>query len=194
MLSALAAAGTAGVRTASAVTANRVALARSRWAAEGCLAVALSRYDSSARAGRALSPEGVDTLYYTNGAMCWATAMDPAARPQGDTGKVNLNAAAPEVLSTLPGFTVEAVRAVLDARRWGERFSDLFQIMARLSPPAREAMLQRYRDLVGRVIFAPASIVVTATGAVTASPVKATIEALVVPAGPRVGVVRRRMW
>jgi type II secretory pathway component PulK len=194
-LTALAATGVLAARSAGAVTMNRVALARGRWAAEGCLAVAQVRLDSLARAGRPLDPlEGGETLRFEGGAACRSKTVDPTANPASDTGLVNLNAAPARVLAGLPGFGDEAVRAVLERRAWGERITDLFQVTARLSPPARQAMLARWGELLRRVTFAPPSLVVTATGRAAGSPAVATIELVVVPAGPRAAVVRRRMW
>jgi type II secretory pathway component PulK len=193
-LTALTGAGVLGARIAGAVTTNRIALARARWAAEGCVAVALARLDSITRAAEPLDPAPGDTLHFASGARCWTAALDPGARPDNDTDRVNLNAAPAEVLARLPGFTDDAVRAVMERRAWSERLGDLFQVMARLSPPARAAMMDRYGELLRRVTFAPTRIIVTATGRATGSPAAATIEVVVVPAGPRAAVVRRRMW
>jgi len=193
-LAALAATGAIGARTAGAVTRNRIALARARWAAEGCLAAQLARLDSLARAERPLEAAPGDTLRFADGARCVSVATDPSAQPDNDTGRVNLNAAPPEALARLPGFTDEAVRVVMDRRRWGDRFSDLFQVLGRLSPAARAEMLARYGALLRRVTFAPEWLRVTATGRADLSRAEATIELVVVPAGPRAAVVRRRMW
>jgi type II secretory pathway component PulK len=193
-LAALAATGAIGARTAGAVTRNRIALARARWAAEGCLAVQLARLDSLARAERPLEAAPGDTLRFADGASCVSVATDPSAQPDNDTGRVNLNAAPPEALARLPGFTDEALRVVMDRRRWGDRFSDLFQLLGRLSPAARAEMLARYGALLRRVTFAPERLLVTATGRADLSRAEATIELVVVPAGPRAAVVRRRMW
>ena len=193
-LTALAGAGVVGARTAGAVTRNRIALARARWAAEGCLAVALAGLDSVAREAQPLDPVPGDTLHFASGAECWTAAFDPSARPDNDSEGVNLNAAPAEVLARLPGFSDEAVRVVVGRRAWGERIGDLFQVIARLPPPARAAMMDRYGGLLRRVMFVPARIVVTATGEAAGSPARATIEVVVVPAGPRAAVVRRRMW
>jgi type II secretory pathway component PulK len=193
-LTALTGAGVVSARTAGAVTRNRIGLARARWAAEGCLAVALAGLDRIARTEQPLAPAPGDTLHFANGARCWTSALDPGARPDNTAEPVNLNAAPAEVLARLPGFTDESVRAVLNRRAWGERLTDLFQVMGRLAPPARAAMLDRYGELRRRVTFAPTRIVVIATGDAIGSPARATIEVVVVPAGPRAAVVRRRMW
>jgi DNA uptake protein ComE-like DNA-binding protein len=193
-LTALAGAGVVGARTAGAVTRNRIALTRARWAAEGCLAVTLAALDSLARAARPLAPVSGDTLHFASGAECWTLALDPSARADNDSDAVNLNAAPAEVLARLPGFGDEAVRVVMERRAWGERIGDLFQVIGRLPPPARATMMDRYGDLLRRVIFAPSRIVVTARGLAAGSPARATIEVVVVPAGPRAAVVRRRMW
>lgn len=224
-LSGLALAGVAGARTAGAITRNRLALTRGRWAAEGCLAVALARLDSMARSGLliALDPAAGDTLHFADGAQCTVSSVDPGTRLNADSasremlvrlqqiaaeagigspetlltrdgdGRVNLNAAPAAVLAALPGFTSRAVRAVLELRRWREPIRDLFQVLGRVDPVSREELLSRYGELLRRVSFAPTSLVVTATGWSPGVPAKAAIEVVVVPAGPRAAVVRRRI-
>jgi type II secretory pathway component PulK len=192
-LAGLAAGGVAAARAGSAVTMNRVALARARWAAEGCLAVHLWRLDSVLLARQPLQAGAADTLYFANQSRCWSLAVDPGAEPEDDTARVNLNAAPAAVLAGLPGFTEEAVGVVLERRELGERLADLFQIIGRLTPVARAAMLERYGELLRRVEFAPSRLVVAATGAGGLSPVRAEVEVVVAPAGERAAVIRRRM-
>lgn len=187
-LAALALAGTAAARVAGAVTMNRVALTRARWAAEACLATARAMLDSVVRANQPLAAFDGDTLYFATGARCWSRVVE-----HDEDGRVNLNAASAPALATLPGFGEEAVRVVLERRAFGERITDLFQVMGRVSPPARAAIMERYGELLRRVEFAPSSLVVTATGVVAGSPVSAAIEVVVVPAGTRAAVVRRRL-
>jgi Tfp pilus assembly protein PilX len=193
-LAALTGAGVLSERTGGRVTRNRIALARAHWAAEGCLAVALSALDSTARAARPLGAISGDTLFLADGARCWAAATDPGAEPDNDTEGVNVNAAPAAVLARLPGFGEEAVRVVLSRRAWGERIDNLFQVIGRLSPAARAPMMAHYGALLRRVTFAPGRIVVTVTGRADGSPAVTTIDVVVVPAGPRAAVVRRRMW
>lgn len=187
-LAALGMAGTAAARVAGAVTMNRVALARARWAAEGCLATARVLLDSVVRANRPLAGFDGDTLYFATGARCWSRVVE-----HDEDGRVNLNTALASALAVLPGFGEEAVQVVLERRAFGERITDLFQVMGRVSPPARAAIMERYGELLRRVEFAPSSLVVTATGVVAGSPVMAEIEVVVVPAGTRAAVVRRRL-
>jgi type II secretory pathway component PulK len=146
----------------------------------------LARFDS------ALARELRET-FGTVDPAAYRARRDSLLTTEGD-GRINLNTAPPAVLATLPGFGLEAVRVVLERRAWGEHLSDLFQVISRLSPPAREAVLSRYGELLRRVAFAPSMLVVTAEGWVEGAIPRATVEALVVPAGTRAAVVRRRMW
>jgi hypothetical protein len=223
-LTVLGGSGVLAARTAGVVTRNRVALARARWAAEGCLAVALARLDSLVRSGRTLEPIAADTLHFASGASCLARSLDPGSRLNPDhatpemigrladaagsesefameslltrdgDGRINLNAAPGPVLAALPGFTEEVVGVVLERRAWRERLTDLFQIISRLSPLGRQAVLDQYGELLRRVSFAPSSLVVTANAWSGSLRPVATIELVLVPAGDRVAVLRRRMW
>ncbi len=187
-LAALAMAGTAAARVAGAATMNRVVLARARWAAEGCLAAVRATLDSVVRANQPLAAFDGDTVYFATSARCWSRVVE-----DDEDGRVNLNTAPAPALAALPGFGEEAVRVVLERRAFGERITDLFQVMGRVSPPARAAIMERYGELLLRVEFAPSSLVVTATGIVAGSTVRAQIEVVVVPAGTRAAVVRRRV-
>lgn len=112
---------------------------------------------------------------------------------EGD-GRINLNAAPAPVLAALPGFGPEAVRAALERRRFGPPVTDLFDILGRVSPPARAVLIERYGEVVQHVTFTASNLVLVATGRVRGRAPMATIEALVVSAGTRAAVVRRRMW
>jgi len=224
-LVAIAAAAAAGTRTSASVTANRIALARGRWAAEGCQAVAQAKLDSVAREGGKLEAVGADTIWFADGAGCAASAVDPDARfnPRlataemrtrfdsalaevglvsepdslltldGD-GRINVNAAPGLVLGSLPGFTPDVVRMVLEERAFGDRLTDLLPLAERLSPVARDALLAAYADVRSRVSWEAASLVVTASGWVDGQRPVATVQEVVALAGPRIAVVRRRVW
>jgi type II secretory pathway component PulK len=146
----------------------------------------LARFDS-ALAGEMRETSGV--VYPET----FRSRRDSLLTSEGN-GRINLNTAPAPVLGALPGFGAEAVRVVLERRAWGEGMTDLFQVIARLSPPAREAVLARYGEVLRRVAFAPSMLVVRAEGWVEGSRPRASVEALVVPAGMRAAVVRRRMW
>jgi type II secretory pathway component PulK len=226
-LGALAAGATLHARADAAVTGDRVLAMRGRWAAEGCLVVALARLDGALRARRAFAPPALDTLTFANGARCEAQAIDPGTRlrrdsvgagiigrldsllaARGDTsapardtllteygdGRVNVNAAPAVVLAALPGFGPEALRFMREARAWGRPLTDLGALAWQLSPSARNALLEHYGELAGLTTFATTSLVITARGWVDGNRPSATIEVLVVNAGTRAAVVRRRMW
>lgn len=91
-------------RTGSQTTTNRLVLARSRWAAEACLAIVQARWGQ-----HRLADSGAVGL--GRGTRCSWTVDDPSTR-------VNLNVADREVLETL-GFSAMFVEALLERRRFG---------------------------------------------------------------------------
>ncbi len=212
-------------RSAGSVSSNRIALARARWAAEGCVAVAQAELDSALRTAAPLAVPKPRILTYANGAECRVAGYEPSARLNADSatremrarfdsalvtfgvrppreslltmegdGRIDLNTAPAVVLAALPAFGPEAVREALERRRFGPPIGDLFDLLARLSPPAREALVERYGEVARRVTFTPQSLLLTATGRVRGLAPTATIEVLIVSAGSRAAVVRRRMW
>jgi len=123
---------------------------------------------------------------------------DAAARaefvtPYGD-GRINLNSASEAVLAVLPGMGPEALRIMAEARAWHRPLTDLNDLSSRLSPPARDLLLAHYSDLVALTTFRPSALVLTARGWADGSRPASTIEVLVVAAGARAAIVRRRMW
>lgn len=112
-LSVLAGVGIAVTRTGSAVTRNRVLLARAAWAREACMEILLARFGADP-ALRELRQ--VDLGRRT---WCRATLDDPAA-------KLNVNVASRDALaSVLPS---DSLAAAIVAARLGTPFVDLRQL------------------------------------------------------------------
>lgn len=198
-LGALAAGAVARARFDASATGDRVILMRTRWAAEGCLTVALSRLDETLKRHQPLASPVEDTLHFANGAACTVTSLDPDARQDSSVtrygdGRVNVNAAPDAALGALPGIGAEALRVIAEARTWHRPLADLFDLTGRLSPPAREQLLARYADLLPLTSFHTSALVLTARGWTEGSRPASTIEVLVVSAGERAAVVRRRMF
>ncbi len=194
-LAGLTAGALAAARSGAETTAARVAAVRGRWAAEGCLAVALGVLDSAVRAGRAFALPAIEPLRFANGAQCNATARDPNAtrEPVFGDGRLNVNAASDARVLALPGFGPDALRALASARAWHRPIGSLDELLAALPPTARSAMVRHYPELVQSVAFRATSLVLSAGGGPD-SHTAARIELHVAPAGGRVAILRRRLW
>jgi Tfp pilus assembly protein PilX len=74
LLTTIIAGGVHAARMDGAAALNRVALERGRWAAEACLARALSRLDSLQHARAAFRPAPPDSLVLAGGARCTSSS------------------------------------------------------------------------------------------------------------------------
>ena len=92
----------AAIRVGNRVSTNRIVLIRGRWAAEGCAAIAQTRWVQ-----HRLADSGVIDL--GRGLRCRWTVQDPSTR-------LNVNAADPELLRGL-GANERFVQALLERRR-----------------------------------------------------------------------------
>lgn len=113
--------------------------------------------------------------------------------PYGD-GRINLNTGPDVVIAALPGIGPEALRVVAEASATHRPLTDLNDLTSRLSPPARDLLLARYSELLALTTFQTNALVLTASAWTDGSPPAGRIEVLVVAAGDRAAVVRRRMW
>jgi DNA uptake protein ComE-like DNA-binding protein len=247
-LSAAATLSLATARVGHMATANRMTLARGRWAAEACFAVTSARWAEHRLADTA-------TVDLGQGKTCSWRIEDPAERINVNTaereilenlaaggtaatgadlsailerrrdvpfqsveelrrlgidsslvalftvdgpGVVNLNAAPAGVLAALPGMTSETVSRLVYRRDTGRPFESLDELVADLSPPAREALVKRYADLLRIAVLRPPQLLLTLRGWVAPEGgpegLHATIEVLAVPLPERLAVIRRRMW
>src|SRR5262249_57585772 len=100
----------------------------------------------------------------------------------GGEGGVNLNAAPPAVLATLPGFRGDAVRAVVERRR-AAPFLGAYEVVAALPAVARGPVQDQMPELLRRLAFTPrhAEVRVVARGGSPAG--RARIRAVAVLAG-----------
>lgn len=162
--------------------------------ANGARCVAES-FDPGARVNRdSLGPE---ELAHLDSALS-AAGISPGSRDSFFTtygsGRLNVNAAPPVLLATLPGIGAEALRAIAGAREWRRPPASLDALVLMLSPAARAGVLQHYAELSTRTSFRTEALAVTARGWVEGARAVATIEILVVNGGTRAALVRRRMW
>jgi hypothetical protein len=169
--------GLGAARQGIATSRARVADARARWAADGCLVVLRARVDRALQAAR--------DVWRDPGALAPADCrmrLDPPSDLARD-----INVASAAVLATLPGFEPAVVEAVLAVRGWGRRIESLDGLLTALPPDLRERVATHYGDLVGRVAFEPVAWDVTG-GDDRRRPV---VTERWVRAGTRVAVVRR---
>lgn len=106
------------------------------------------------------------------------------------TGVVNVNAAPPEVLRTLPGITEEGV-FVLTNRRASRRLHNADELAGLLSRSARTVFLSNYAEFVRAAVFDPPQLVATAAGGVRGTPIVARATLTVVPVPGRLAIIRR---
>jgi general secretion pathway protein K len=111
-----------------------------------------------------------------------------------EPGPIALNAAVPEVLALLPGFTAEAVERVVGIRRGGSRVRSYAELPGLLSPDAGGAMERATARLLGATVLNPTAWVLTARSAAGTPAVTVVSEARVVGIGRGVVITRSRSW
>ena len=105
-------------------------------------------------------------------------------------GTINVNAAPPEVLTTLPGMTEEAVRVLL-MHRGAAPLRNADEMVGLLSPSARATLLASYPEFARTAVFAPPQLVATVIGGVRGTTLKARATLTLVPVTSRLAVIRR---
>jgi general secretion pathway protein K len=111
-----------------------------------------------------------------------------------DSARVDLNHAPLAVLAALPGMGAEALAAVEERRRMGERLSSLAAIESRLSPAARQTLDARLPELSAYTVAEPDWWMLESRFAVGRPSVTAVVELRLVRAVERAAIVRRRTW
>ena len=130
----------------------------------------------------------VEELRELDGASGLPTEFPAHLTVLGD-GRVNLNTASASVLGALPGMSGEAVRLVLSRREAGGVWSNLFELEAGLTPPAREELQRSFAALARRASFEPALVEITVEGTVGPAAVRTRLRTVGVRAGSSVQVV-----
>jgi len=106
------------------------------------------------------------------------------------TGVVNVNAAPPEVLRTLPGMTEEGV-FLLISRRALRRVHSADEFAGLLSRSSRTVFLGNYAEFVRGAVFDPPQLVATIEGHVRGTAIVARAVLTTVPVPGRLAVIRR---
>lgn len=110
-----------------------------------------------------------------------------------EPGRVVWDRAPLVVLASLPGMTDEALGRVAELRARGQSVPSIETLNAGLSLTAAEALSARYGDLAQMTTGEPDAWVLVARGHAGGPPaVAASVEVLLVHAGRRVAIVRRR--
>jgi len=106
------------------------------------------------------------------------------------TGVINVNAAPPEVVRTLPGMTEEGV-FLLTSRRTLRPIRSADELAGLLSRSSRTVFLGNYAEFVRAAVFDPPQLVATIEGGVRGTPIVARATLTTVPVPGRLAVIRR---
>jgi hypothetical protein len=107
-----------------------------------------------------------------------------------EAGLTCLNHASGAVLATLPGFTDETVRKVMEDRKHGKLISGFQELGPFLSPDSPEASAR----LPGVAVLGPSGWVITVRASTGKPSVNVVLEALVIRSEPGIRIARRRSW
>jgi len=118
-----------------------------------------------------------------------ASDLTPFVTVRG-SGVVNVNAAPPEVLRTLPGMNEESV-FVLASRRALRRLHNADEVAGLLSPSSRTVFLGSYAEFVRVAAFDPPQLIVTLEGGIRGPPIVARATLTAVPVPGRLAIIRR---
>ncbi len=99
------------------------------------------------------------------------------------TGRVNINAAPAEVLLALEGMSDVAVSIIIRSQRQGRRFTSLNDLAQALPGPARRLLATNTVRLSPRTMFETSEVEVMSVGWLDGSPVRATVQGMLVRAG-----------
>src|SRR5258708_1853685 len=108
-----------------------------------------------------------------------------------EPGVTSIPTASGPVLASIPGFTDEAVSAVLAARVDGIDIEDLRALASTLSSAARDSIVSRYQDISRLSTLDPEAWILRATGRSGLPFVTASVELRLVRTNRRATVVRR---
>jgi type II secretory pathway component PulK len=118
-----------------------------------------------------------------------AARLTPFVTVRG-TGVVNVNAAPPDVLRTLPGMTEEGVY-LLTSRRPLRPLHSADELAGLLSRSSRIVFLSSYAEFVREAVFDPPQLIATVEGGVRGTPIVARATLTAVPVPGRLAVIRR---
>ena len=107
------------------------------------------------------------------------------------TETIDVAAAGPEVLATVPGMSPEAIAVLQERRVLGSPVQSADELAALLSPAGRKTLYASYPEFVRNVTFAPAELLAQVEGGVQGSALVSRVILTAVPVAGRLAVVRR---
>lgn len=109
------------------------------------------------------------------------------------TGQISINSASRPVLASLPGLGDEAIALILRAQDTDRPLRSLEELTQRLSPGARESLVDAGSELMQRITFETREVVVESEGWLDGSPMRTKAEALYARGGDALFSVWRRV-
>lgn len=107
------------------------------------------------------------------------------------SGRINLAAAPPEVIASLPGMSDDLLALILRARRSGAPVGDLLSLSADLEPAAAERLRRDLPALMARIVGETQEVQVTVEAWLPGSAARARLRAVVVRSGGSALLVER---
>lgn len=107
----------------------------------------------------------------------------------GADSTIDLNAAPPEVLQTVPGLGREAIGVLLDRRAAGHPLGSADELVSLLSRPARDAVLADYGLFLRTARFQPGRYAIEVSGGVQGMPLVSRSLVTAVPNGAGLTIV-----
>jgi type II secretory pathway component PulK len=133
----------------------------------------------------------VAELRYVRGFDSALVAQLERALTTRGTGTIDLTAAPPAVLATVPGLGDEAVAVLMQRRELGLPIRSAEELVSLLSSTARTTLYGSYPEFLRAVTFAPSELVAVVEGGVRGTPIVARVTLTAVPVTRRLAVVRR---
>ena len=109
------------------------------------------------------------------------------------TGQISINSASRPVLASLPGLGDESIALILRAQDTDRPLRSLEELTQRVSPGARESLVDAGAELMQRITFETREVVVESEGWLDGSPVRTKAEALYARGGDALFSVWRRV-
>lgn len=110
------------------------------------------------------------------------------------SGRINLAAAPPEVISALPGMSDDLLGLIMRARSGGRRLPDLLSLSADLDDRSREAFRANLPALLARSTTETMEVLVHSEGWRDRASANVAVAAVVVRSSDAVFVVERTVW
>lgn len=107
------------------------------------------------------------------------------------SGRINLAAAPPEVISALPGMSDDLLRLIIRARSGGRRMPDLLSLTSDLDGRSREAVRRNLPNLLARVTTETLEVLIRSEGWPPGGSVRVGVAAVAVRSADATFVVER---